>query len=147
MYKAIMLGAAFALSAHGFGAAAEERNAQAVATMRQYAQDMNDVLPCAYVAMTTTGSTTPDTDPVDRTYGYAAIEEAIGRFLGEDGSPAERSALIKVFADNFTAKWSVDDIRKFTKHCAAGKIIEDIYMLRGRALPLFLRPPFNSQRK
>jgi hypothetical protein len=120
-----------------------ERMEAAKAAITQYAMQMTDLLPCAYIAYS--GAPNPAEDMVEKTYGVTAIHETVIKFVGDQGgSAADVAALVAVYAD--TARPSFTrDIRDLARDCSVNKTLNAIMLFNGPALPLQFRPPFNGK--
>jgi hypothetical protein len=120
-----------------------DRMAAATATVKQYATEMNELLPCAYFAFA--GGTKPVAEVVESTYGAAAVREAVDKFARANGGGWVAAAqLMAVYADAARPNY-VRDIRDLAQSCTASGLIRDLVMFSRSALPLFLRPPFNGK--
>ncbi|HZP21690.1 MAG TPA: hypothetical protein VFB16_15965 [Bauldia sp.] len=135
---ALLAGAAAAPAAAEIDA---DRMKAAHAAIEQYAREMSDFLPCAYIGY---ADSKGDADLAETTYGVTAVTGIIGKFIGDgDGTLAEAAELAADYAANARPVFD-RDIRELARFCRDRKFLEQMYRLSGAAVPLNLRPPFNG---
>jgi hypothetical protein len=110
-----------------------EQHQQAIETVRQYAIDMNTVLPCFIMWA-------PE-KAWDQNYGEPELELALAGWMQRGATAQQINELRAAYAAHFKPVW-VQDIRQAARACLRGEIPDKIAKLDAIAQPLFLRPPF-----
>lgn len=116
------------------GQMSDTRQQQALDSIKQYAIDMNEVLPCVYMAM----------DPKMRIrdeYGDAEVSVALKEYAKGGASSEQVTALRRVYS-NYSKVNLVVNVKIAGKACFDNGIIRDLANLAGKGRPLLMRPPF-----
>ena len=136
-----LAGTVLAMATPAFAEIPGDLYSQAVATVRQYASEMTDMLPCA--AMGYAGIENGE-KVLDDTYGVPAVTKAIGDFVeAHGGSFGDTVTLLSVFTTNAAPNY-VRDIRELGKFCGDKGYLRDLELFSGAAVPLSARAPFNE---
>ena len=114
----------------------------AEAALRQFAAEMTELVPCGYIAYA--GMKTK-ADPVENTYGELAVTVTIQKFIAaNDGSAAQTASLMSAVPACLQAGVHPGHPQALAS-LQRQRLMIDMAMLRGYALPLDLRPPFNDR--